>query len=55
MSPRQFRRRCLEESGLGPKNLSRILRCRHACELASTRGGGRAAIAADAGCFDQAR
>jgi hypothetical protein len=25
MSPRQFRRRCFEESGLGPKNLCRIL------------------------------
>jgi AraC-like DNA-binding protein len=54
MSPRQFRRRCFEESGLGPKHLCRILRFRHACELASTRGAGWAAIAADAGYFDQA-
>ena len=54
MSPRQFRRRCFEESGLGPKHLCRILRFRHACELASRHGCPWAAIAADAGYFDQA-
>jgi AraC-like DNA-binding protein len=54
MSPRQFRRRCFEESGLSPKHLCRILRFRHACQLARTRGGSWAAIAADAGYFDQA-
>jgi AraC-like DNA-binding protein len=54
MSPRQFRRRCFEESGLAPKHLCRILRFRHACELAISRGSGWAAIAADAGYFDQA-
>ena len=54
MSPRQFRRRCFEESGLAPKHLCRILRFRHACELAMSRGSGWAAIAVDAGYFDQA-
>jgi AraC-like DNA-binding protein len=54
MSPRQFRRRCFEESGLAPKHLCRILRFRHACELANARGNGWAAIAIDAGYFDQA-
>jgi AraC-like DNA-binding protein len=54
MSPRQFRRRCFEESGLAPKHLCRILRFRRACKLAAARGNGWAAIAADAGYFDQA-
>jgi AraC-like DNA-binding protein len=35
LSPRQFRRRCLEESGLTPKLLCRVLRFRHACRIAS--------------------
>jgi AraC-like DNA-binding protein len=55
LSPRGFRRRCLEESGLGPKRLCRVLRFRHACTLA--RASVRpdwAAIAVDAGYFDQA-
>jgi AraC-like DNA-binding protein len=55
LSPRQFRRRCLEESGLTPKHLSRVLRFRYACQLA---GGAEkpewSAIAAEAGYFDQA-
>jgi AraC-like DNA-binding protein len=34
LSPRQFRRRCLEESGLTPKLLCRVLRFRHACHIA---------------------
>lgn len=54
MSARQFRRRCFEESGLAPKHLCRILRFRYASQLAA-RGAGRwAAIALDAGYFDQA-
>lgn len=55
ISPRQFRRRCLEESGLTPKHLSRVLRFRHACQIA--RAAGRrldwAVIALDAGYYDQ--
>jgi len=34
LSPRQFRRRCLEETGLTPKRLARVLRFRHACRIA---------------------
>jgi AraC-like DNA-binding protein len=54
LSARHFRRRCLEESGLTPKHLCRILRFRHACELARSGGGGWAGVALDAGYFDQA-
>jgi AraC-like DNA-binding protein len=53
MSDRQFRRRCLEESGLAPKQLCRVLRFRHACEL-GRRGLPWGLIAAEAGYFDQA-
>jgi AraC-like DNA-binding protein len=54
LSPRQFRRRCLEESGLAPKHLARVLRFRHACTIA--RRAQRvdwADVAFDAGYFDQ--
>ena len=54
LSPRQFRRRCLEESGLTPKHLCRVLRFRYACELAASGTPEWPAIAADAGYFDQA-
>src|SRR4051812_27979955 len=55
LSPRQFRRRCLEESGLTPKHLCRVLRFRHALSLArARRKPDWALIAADAGYFDQA-
>jgi len=55
LSTRQFRRRCLEESGLTPKHLCRVLRFRHACELAGSSSYlGWPAIAAEAGYFDQA-
>jgi AraC-like DNA-binding protein len=53
MSERQFRRRCLEESGLAPKQLCRVLRFRRACELGRT-GLPWGLIAAEAGYFDQA-
>jgi len=52
LSTRQFRRRCLEASGLTPKHLCRVLRFRRACGLASSAGDW-AAIAAAAGYFDQ--
>ena len=55
LSSRQFRRRCLEESGLTPKRLSRILRFRHAEMLARREPNPKwAEIAATAGYFDQA-
>jgi len=57
LSPRQFRRRCREESGLTPKRLCRVLRFRHAATLAESGSRSRpdwAAIAAEAGYFDQA-
>lgn len=53
MSERQFRRRCLEESGLAPKQLCRVLRFRRACELGA-RGLPWGLIATEAGYFDQA-
>ena len=53
MSERQFRRRCLEESGLPPKQLCRVLRFRRACTLGE-RGLPWGLIAAEAGYFDQA-
>ncbi|MCU1238784.1 MAG: AraC family transcriptional regulator, partial [Candidatus Solibacter sp.] len=52
LSARQFRRRCLDASGLTPKHLCRVLRFRRACELASAAGDW-AEIAATAGYFDQ--
>src|ERR1700733_11035735 len=55
LSPRQFRRRCREESGLGPKHLCRVLRFRHACRLAGAMGRlNWSAIALEAEYFDQA-
>ncbi|MGB6942806.1 MAG: helix-turn-helix domain-containing protein [Bryobacteraceae bacterium] len=55
LSPRQFRRRCLEESGLTPKQLCRVLRFRHACRMAGEHGRPNwSAIAAEAEYFDQA-
>jgi len=55
LSPRQFRRRCVETAGLGPKRLARVLRFRHANRLAAeARLPDWAAIAAAAGYFDQA-
>src|ERR1035438_3103196 len=53
LGARQFRRRCLEESGLAPKHLCRVLRFRRACALAA-RGAGWVRVAGDAGYFDQA-
>jgi AraC-like DNA-binding protein len=55
LSPRQFRRRCLEETGLTPKRLARVLRFRHACRIAD--GPARpnwSDIALEAEYFDQA-
>jgi AraC-like DNA-binding protein len=55
LSLRQFRRRCLEESGLTPKRLSRVLRFRHASRIAQAAGRPNwSDIALEAGYFDQA-
>lgn len=53
LSARQFRRRCREEAGLGPKHLARVLRFRRACQLAE-QGESWLRVAVEAGYFDQA-
>lgn len=54
LSARQFRRICLQESGLTPKFLARVLRFRHALSQVRNYGGGYAEFALDCGYFDQA-
>jgi AraC-like DNA-binding protein len=55
LSARQFRRGCLEEAGLGPKRLARVLRFRYARFLAAaSKRPDWSSIAAAAGYFDQA-
>ena len=55
LSSRQFRRRCLEETGLTPKHLCRVLRFRYACRMAEAAARPNwSAIAAEAAYFDQA-
>jgi AraC-like DNA-binding protein len=55
LSPRQFRRRCLEESGLTPKRLCRVLRFRRVCRIAGTLDRPNwSDIALETGYFDQA-
>ncbi len=55
LSPRQFRRRCLEETGLTPKRLARVLRFRHACRIADALDRPNwSDIALEAEYFDQA-
>ena len=55
LSPRHFRRRCLEECGLTPKRLCRVLRFRRACRLAGDSARPDwSAIAYEAQYFDQA-
>jgi hypothetical protein len=54
LSPRQFRRRCLEETGLAPKTLDRVLRFRRALRTLRTAPDlGWAEIAAECGYYDQ--
>jgi AraC-like DNA-binding protein len=53
LSVRQFRRRCIEESGLSPKLLARILRFRRAWQQADAETRGHAALAAEWGFTDQ--
>jgi AraC-like DNA-binding protein len=55
LSPRHFRRLCLEASGLAPRHLCRVLRFRRACEMAALEARPNwAVIAATVGYFDQA-
>jgi AraC-like DNA-binding protein len=53
LSARQFRRRCVEESGLSPKLLARILRFRQAWQRAPAEAGEQAGLAAECGYTDQ--
>ncbi len=55
LSPRQLRRLFLEQAGVGPKQLARILRFRHAVALAAAvPRADWAGLAADCGYADQA-
>jgi len=54
LSARQFRRRCHETIGYGPKTLQRILRFRRFVSRIDTGDRDLATIAADAGYADQA-
>ena len=55
LSSRQFRRRCIEETGLSPKRLARIGRFRRASSrMAASRRIAWADLAAEYGYYDQA-
>jgi AraC-like DNA-binding protein len=55
LSPRQFRRVCLERTGLSPKRLARILRFRRAVAHAgASHRRGWAEVALECGYYDQA-
>jgi AraC-like DNA-binding protein len=54
LSPRQFRRICLERTGLTPKRLARVLRFRHAAACASLPRRDWADVALACGYYDQA-
>jgi AraC-like DNA-binding protein len=55
LSPRQFRRICLERTGISPKRLARILRFRNAVARATpSRRGDWADVALECGYYDQA-
>jgi AraC-like DNA-binding protein len=53
MSPRQFRRVCLAQTGLSPKLLARVLRFRHAVARIEPQADA-VAVALDCGYYDQA-
>lgn len=53
-SARQFRRVCLEQTGLTPKFLARVLRFRHALSRVRQYPGQFADFALDCGYYDQA-
>jgi len=54
LGDRQLRRACYRYSGLGPKQLSRILRFRHASNLVRQGMKDFAGLALDCGYYDQA-
>ena len=53
LSPRQFRRLCLLETGLSPKFLARVLRFRRALTRVRAEAGDHAGLAAECGYTDQ--
>jgi AraC-like DNA-binding protein len=53
LSTRQFRRVCLESTGLSPKLLAQVLRFRHALSHAHRHAGDYAGLSIDCGYFDQ--
>jgi len=54
LSPRQFRRICLERTGLSPKHLARVLRFRRAAEYSNRSHLDWADVAVASGYYDQA-
>jgi AraC-like DNA-binding protein len=54
LSPRQFRRMCLERTGLSPKHLARVMRFRQAAKYASGQHPDWADVAVASGYYDQA-
>lgn len=54
LSPRQFRRICIDRTGLSPKHLARILRFRQAAKYASEQQPDWADVAVASGYYDQA-
>jgi AraC-like DNA-binding protein len=53
LSTRQFRRVCIQQTGLSPKFLARVLRFRHALSKVHAAAGGHAGLAAECGYADQ--
>lgn len=53
LSSRQFRRICVQQAGVSPKLLARVLRFRKALAQVRSQTGEHASLAADCGYFDQ--
>jgi len=53
LSARQFRRMCIQQTGLSPKFLARVLRFRHALSKVGLQAGDHAGLAAECGYTDQ--
>ena len=53
LSVRQFRRICLQQTGVSPKLLARVLRFRKTLAQVRTQAGEHAGLAAECGYFDQ--